>query len=175
MRAMNERTNLSDDPSTIVSLERFSDPRWTLAGLPRAHVRLEALETLWINTGTLCNLTCAGCYIDSSPRNDRLSLIRRDEVRPFLAEAAELRPAVREIGFTGGEPFVNSELIGMIEDALDLGFRVLVLTNAMRPMRREDCHTGSTTCPMDYGQVAASRSALGSWRNGWLPCCSIAC
>ncbi len=42
----------------------------------------------------------------------------------------------REIGFTGGEPFMNPEAIAMIAAALGRGFEVLVLTNAMRPMRR---------------------------------------
>lgn len=117
-------------------IEPFADPDWTASGQPRARAALRRLETLWINTGTLCNLACAGCYIDSSPRNDSLALITRAEVQPLLEEARRLRPEAGEIGFTGGEPFVNPDLLGMIEDALALGFRVLVLTNAMKPMRR---------------------------------------
>ena len=42
----------------------------------------------------------------------------------------------REIGFTGGEPFMNRDAPAMISEALARGFDVLVLTNAMRPMRR---------------------------------------
>jgi hypothetical protein len=42
----------------------------------------------------------------------------------------------REIGFTGGEPFMNPDMIGMLDASLSRGFEVLVLTNAMRPMRR---------------------------------------
>jgi hypothetical protein len=52
---------------------KFRDPRITAKGETRAQVTLTALETLWINTGTLCNITCATCYIESSPRNDALS------------------------------------------------------------------------------------------------------
>lgn len=52
----------------------------------------------------------------------------------YLNEAQALR--VREIGFTGGEPFMNPDMIAMLRSALDRGFEVLVLTNAMRPMRR---------------------------------------
>jgi hypothetical protein len=40
------------------------------------------------------------------------------------------------IGFTGGEPFMNRDMIPMLGSALGRGFEVLVLTNAMRPMRR---------------------------------------
>jgi len=50
---------------------KFQDPDITAKGEPRAYVSLNKLETLWFNTGTLCNLTCVNCYIESSPRNDR--------------------------------------------------------------------------------------------------------
>ena len=33
---------------------------------------LERLETLWFNTGSLCNIECDHCYIESSPTNVRL-------------------------------------------------------------------------------------------------------
>ena len=92
--------------------------------------------TLWFNTGTLCNIECVHCYIESSPRNDRLEYITRAEVAAYLDEIAALDLPTREIGFTGGEPFLNPELAGMMEDALLRGFEVLVLTNAMQPMMR---------------------------------------
>ena len=92
------------------------------------------LDTLWINTGTLCNLACASCYIESSPRNDALVYPTLAEIEPYLDEAAAM--GGREIGFTGGEPFMNRESPAMIAAALARGFEVLVLTNAMRPMRR---------------------------------------
>ena len=92
------------------------------------------LRTLWINTGTLCNLACKTCYIESSPRNDALVYPTLAEVEAYLDEALTL--GTREIGFTGGEPFMNPDMIGMMDAALTRGFEVLVLTNAMRPMRR---------------------------------------
>ena len=52
---------------------KFRDPFTTAKGETRATVALRSLDTLWFNTGTLCNLTCANCYIESSPRNDRLA------------------------------------------------------------------------------------------------------
>jgi sulfatase maturation enzyme AslB (radical SAM superfamily) len=113
---------------------KFRDPFVTAKGEPRARVALGRLETLWINTGTLCNLACASCYIESSPTNDSLVYPTPAEVLPYLDEAAAL--GTREIGFTGGEPFMNRESIAMIAAALERGFEVLVLTNAMRPMRR---------------------------------------
>ncbi|HYJ81335.1 MAG TPA: radical SAM protein [Allosphingosinicella sp.] len=113
---------------------KFRDPRVTAKGEPRARVAFERLDTLWINTGTLCNLACTSCYIESSPTNDSLVYPTLAEMLPYLDEAARL--GAREIGFTGGEPFMNREAPAMIAAALERGFEVLVLTNAMRPMRR---------------------------------------
>ena len=114
--------------------EKFSDPQWTAKGEQRASVPLKALETLWFNTGTLCNLACATCYIESSPTNDALVYIGADDVARFLDEAQGM--GTREIGFTGGEPFMNPQFLPMLEDTLARGFEALVLSNAMKPMRR---------------------------------------
>jgi predicted phosphodiesterase len=116
--------------------EKFRDPATTAGGEKRATVPLAALKTLWFNTGTLCNIACSNCYIESSPRNDRLEYLSRGEMRGYLEEIARDRLPTREIGFTGGEPFMNPEIVGMLEDCLAGGFEVLVLTNAMRPMQR---------------------------------------
>ena len=113
---------------------KFRDPLRTALGDVRAKVPLERLETLWINTGTLCNLACKTCYIESSPTNDALVYMTLAEVDAYLDEAESL--GTREIGFTGGEPFMNPEMVAMMRSALARGFAVLVLTNAMRPMRR---------------------------------------
>jgi hypothetical protein len=113
---------------------KFRDPERTAKGEPRAKVKLERLDTLWINTGTLCNLACPSCYIESSPRNDALVYPTAAEIEPYLDEAEAM--GAREIGFTGGEPFMNPDIVAMLRSALARGFEALVLTNAMRPMRR---------------------------------------
>ena len=115
---------------------KFSDPDVTAKGERRAWVGLAGLRTLWINTGTLCNLACANCYMESSPRNDALAYITGEEVARFLEEARLTRPELEEVGFTGGEPFMNPDLLAMLQDVLAGGWRALVLTNAMRPMQR---------------------------------------
>lgn len=134
MNAVNSPFALSD--AAPIKPEKFAHPLHTADGGERAFVKLEGLETLWFNTGTLCNLECKGCYIESSPRNDALVYITLDEVRGFLDEIAELSLPTREIAFTGGEPFMNPDMIAIIELCLERGFEVLVLSNAMRPMRR---------------------------------------
>ena len=115
---------------------KFSDPRVTAKGEERAHVPLARLETLWLNTGTLCNLACATCYIESSPTNDALVYLSAEHAARFLGEAENM--GTREIGFTGGEPFMNPDMPAMLEDSLARGFEALVLTNAMKPMRRHE-------------------------------------
>lgn len=113
---------------------KFQDPAITLKGERRATVGLTALRTLWFNTGTLCNITCANCYIESSPRNDALVYLSAAEVREYLDEARGL--PLEQVGFTGGEPFMNPDLVPMLDDVLSRGLEALVLTNAMQPMRR---------------------------------------
>lgn len=116
--------------------KKFRHPDVTAKGEKRASVALARLETVWFNTGTVCNLTCTNCYIDSSPTNDALVYLAPAEVAAYLDEIAALGWPVREIGFTGGEPFMNPGIAAMLEDALARGFDVLVLTNAMKPMQR---------------------------------------
>ena len=117
---------------------KFRDPRVTAKNEARASVALRALETLWFNTGTLCNIACATCYIESSPRNDALVYLSAAEVAAYLNEAEAGALPLREIGFTGGEPFMNPALLPMLADVLARPGRLsaLVLTNAMKPMRR---------------------------------------
>ena len=115
---------------------KFRDPATTAKGEARATVALRAMDTLWFNTGTICNLACLGCYIESSPRNDRLAYLTRAEVRTYLDEIAADNLPTGLIGFTGGEPFMNPDTIGMLDDVLSRGLHALVLTNAMAPMRK---------------------------------------
>jgi|SRR5579863_1325043 len=116
---------------------KFRDPLVTAAGEPRAQVALKTLETLWFNTGTLCNLTCANCYIESSPTNDRLAYLSAAEVTRYLDEIEVLGLGTGLIGFTGGEPFMNRDLPAMLEDVLSRGLEAIVLTNAMKPMHHK--------------------------------------
>jgi uncharacterized Fe-S cluster-containing radical SAM superfamily protein len=125
-------------PSTVTPIDtsKFRDPSVTADGAARASVSLKALRTLWINTGTLCNLTCVNCYIESSPTNDRLVYVTTGEVGAYLDEIAANALFTEEIGYTGGEPFMNPDMIDILDLTLSRGFRALVLTNAMRPMAK---------------------------------------
>ena len=127
----------------MANLDKFSDPNVTAKGEARARVALTHPETLWFNTGTLCNIECVNCYIDSSPTNDALVYITADEVKDYLQQLVSRNWPVREIAFTGGEPFMNPEMIDIAECSLAAGYEVLILTNAMLPMMRKRSQTGA--------------------------------
>ncbi|MGH6804864.1 MAG: radical SAM protein [Methyloceanibacter sp.] len=148
------------DAALLAPLAKFSDPEVTAKGEKRARVALKALRTLWINTGSLCNITCRNCYIESSPDNDRLAYITRAEMGAYLDEIGRGSWPVREIGFTGGEPFMNPDIIEMLGDALQRGFSVLVLTNAMQPMLRPRQRDGLTALREAHGSRLVMRVSL---------------
>ena len=145
--------------------KKFSDPDWTATGERRAQVPLDALRTLWINTGSLCNIECRNCYIESSPENDRLAYISRAEVAEFLDEIARDHLPTREIGFTGGEPFMNPDILAMLGDALARGHAVLVLTNAMQPMQRPRMQSGLIALREAHGGRLVIRVSLDHYRK----------
>ena len=113
---------------------KFNNLTLTAEGKARAFIEAKNLKTLWFNTGTLCNLTCKNCYIESSPTNDRLSYLSFDEYLKFMNEAKEEGLNLLEIGFTGGEPFLNKDFPKMLNHSVQQDVEVLVLTNAMKPM-----------------------------------------
>ena len=131
-------------PASASALQpgKFEHPFRTAEGEARARVDLQGVRTLWFNTGTRCNIECPHCYIRSSPSNDALVYLDRVEVEAYLAELRTRGWPTTEIGFTGGEPFMNPHILGMLEASLAAGFDVLVLTNAMQPMMRPRLRTG---------------------------------
>ena len=156
---------LADSSIALQQQRKFTDPDRTAKGEQRALVGLDRLETLWINTGSLCNITCANCYIESSPRNDRLAYITAHEVEAYLDEIAALRLGTSEIGITGGEPFLNREIIAILRSCLQGGFRVLVLTNAMRPMQRPRLKAGLLELKSHYGDQLTIRVSLDHYSS----------
>ena len=90
-------------------------------------VRLEHLDELWFQVaGTLCNLECRHCFISCSPHNDSFGFLDLATVRRLLRES--VRFGVKEYYFTGGEPFLNPDMVAILESALELG-PATVLTN----------------------------------------------
>jgi uncharacterized Fe-S cluster-containing radical SAM superfamily protein len=129
----------------VSQFKKFEDPLITAKGERRAHVGYGGTRTLWFNTGTLCNIQCINCYIESSPKNDRLVYLNLADVTPYLDELEEAGEAGIEIGLTGGEPFMAPEMILILDEVLQRGFHVLMLTNAMKPMMRPRVQEGLRT------------------------------
>lgn len=142
------------------ALAPFTDPTLTAKGEARAHVSLNKLETLWFNTGTLCNIECASCYIESSPKNDRLVYLTEADIASYLDEIEHDGLGTREIGFTGGEPFMNPAMIAILEDTLGRGFDALVLTNAMQPLLRPAVKDGVEKLIAKHGAHLTFRVSL---------------
>ena len=156
---------------------KFRDGAVTARGEPRAQVPLAGLRTLWVNTGTLCNLACTNCYIESTPRNDRLAYIRADELATYLDEIERDRLPTGTVGFTGGEPFMNPDMLPMLEDVLGRGLAALVLTNAMRPMQRHKAallalnarHGGRLTFRVSIDHYSQALHELERGPRSWHP------
>jgi len=150
---------------TVGNQGKFNDPARTAKGEPRATVALRNPQTLWFNTGTLCNIECVNCYIASSPTNDALVYITADEVRDYLDQLEDRAWNVSEIAFTGGEPFMNPQMIEITEASLARGYDVLILTNAMRPMMRKTMQQGLLRLRDAYPGKLTLRISVDHYRD----------
>jgi AdoMet-dependent heme synthase len=94
-------------------------------GVPVApFVRLSAL---WIQlTGTWCNLECTHCLNASGPKEPWLQPLDAAAARRAIADAERL--GVKEIYFTGGEPFLHRQILPLLERSLAVA-PTTVLTN----------------------------------------------
>ncbi len=146
--------------SSTPRISKFSNSYLTADGSQRAFVPLVKPDTLWFNTGTLCNITCKNCYIESSPQNDRLVYISAKEVLFFLNQINSRKWPVETIGLTGGEPFMNFEIIEIMETILSRGYQLIVLTNAMRPMMRSRITTALLKMKKSYSEQIKLRVSL---------------
>lgn len=169
--------NLIINSEALEKDDKFSHPETTAKGEPRARVGLKKLETLWFNTGTLCNLACVNCYIESTPKNNRLVYLSHAEAVSYLDEIRDNQLGTAEIGITGGEPFMNPDILKIMETSLERGFRLLVLTNAMRPMMK--CADGLLKLNETYSDQMTLRVSVDHFKpelheeergpNSWEP------
>ena len=85
------------------------------------------LHALWFQlTGTLCNLACSHCFISCSPTNHSLKFLAPETVYRCLDDAEG--HGVREVYFTGGEPFLHRQIIPILGRSLQVA-ATSVLTN----------------------------------------------
>ena len=116
--------------------KKWEDLYVTSKGEERGKVSFNKLKVLWFNSGTLCNLACENCYIESTPTNDRLVYLSLEDVKKYTDEIKENNWKLDSIGITGGEPFLNPSIIEILKECLSLDIPVLVLTNAHKVIKR---------------------------------------
>ena len=96
---------------------------------PAPFVPLHSLDALWFQVGgTVCNLWCTHCFISCSPKNHAFEFMSRAQVKKYLEESVQY--GVKEYYFTGGEAFMNRDLLGILEDTLQYG-PASVLSNGL--------------------------------------------
>lgn len=121
---------------TTAEAIRTRDSSWheTVEGQPAGYIQSTALKELWFHTGTRCNLGCWFCLEGSGPKAGRIDFISPHEAATYINEALNL--GVEQFSFTGGEPFVNPDMVKILDHALD--YRpCLVLTNGTKPLRKK--------------------------------------
>ncbi len=80
-------------------------------------VRFRWLDALWIQvTGTLCNIACLHCFISCGPKADQVPMMSVEEVERALRDGRGA--GMRQVYFTGGEPFLHPQLQSLTRAAL---------------------------------------------------------
>jgi AdoMet-dependent heme synthase len=145
------------------------------ARLDVPRVPFVALSTLWlVLTGTLCNLRCTHCLNASGPETPWLAALDAAAARRAIAEADAL--GVREIYFTGGEPFLHREILPLLEHSLNVA-ATSVLTNgtvmtdalldALAPLARAARYSLEIRVSLDAPDAASNDRVrgAGTWQR----------
>ncbi len=136
---LTQNTNLSSCTLAPDSKEMFTSPHsdwhkhYTADSQKRGYIEIGSLTDFWIHTGTKCNLHCPSCFEGSSQTSTRIESISFAESQKLILEALDF--GVKTFCFTGGEPFVNTDFIKILDFALDYA-PCLVLTNATAPIEK---------------------------------------
>jgi radical SAM/Cys-rich protein len=84
-------------------------------------LRRERLQTLQLNLGYLCNLSCIHCHVNAGPR--RTELMDRPTMELALAVAGKL--GVGCFDLTGGSPEMNPSFRWLVREARSRGIHVM--------------------------------------------------
>ena len=84
-------------------------------------VKRAPLDTLQVNLGYLCNLSCTHCHVDAGPkRTELMDLATVEIVLEFLCQRQ-----VETLDLTGGSPEMNSNFKYLVGQARALGINVM--------------------------------------------------
>ena len=84
-------------------------------------VNRRKLETLQVNLGYLCNLSCLHCHVNAGPQ--RTELMDRETVDAVLALLD--RADLQTLDLTGGAPELNPHFRYLVREARALGVKVI--------------------------------------------------
>ncbi len=113
----------------LVNFDHFKEDAAAREALPYPFLEFEHLDTLWLQvTGTVCNLACLHCFISCGPKNDSHPVMTKEQIFDALDEAAG--HGVKEVYFTGGEPFMHEEIKEIILKTLEIA-SLNILTNGI--------------------------------------------
>ena len=120
---------------------------------------------LWVYSNFHCNLACSYCVVASSPTARK----RAVGLERFTALVDEgLHEGFRELYVTGGEPFIEPDIVAMLEYASDR-LDTVCLTNAMlfRGRRARDLErlAGRDRLTLQTSLDGASAATHDAWRG----------
>ena len=92
-------------------------------------VRFRWLEALWVQvTGTLCNIACKHCFISCGPKADQVPMMSVAQIERALHDGRDA--GMKQIYYTGGEPFLHPEMRLITRSALALA-PLSIVTNGL--------------------------------------------
>ena len=92
------------------------------------HLKVKTLRELWLHTNNSCNLTCTHCLVESSPVAD--SGLPTKLLLEIINQAVEC--GVERFYFTGGEPFIRSDIFELIQTITqEKKLELVILTNGL--------------------------------------------
>jgi AdoMet-dependent heme synthase len=87
------------------------------------------LDSLWVQvTGTLCNIACRHCFISCGPKATDIPVMSMEQVQRALDEGSAA--GMRQVYFTGGEPFLHPDIEALVHRALEVA-ALTVVTNGL--------------------------------------------
>jgi putative heme d1 biosynthesis radical SAM protein NirJ2 len=121
------------------------------------------------NTTNACNLYCAHCYRDAGAKQDEE--LNTEEGKRLLEQIAEA--GFKIMIFSGGEPFMRSDIIELVAYARSLGLRPVFGTNGtlITPEIARDLKTAGTMGvgvsldSLDVEKHDKLRGQAGSWEG----------
>jgi len=97
----------------------------TIANIDRQLLQFKELQTLQVNLGNRCNLSCAHCHVQAGP--DGQKIMSREVMNDIIVFLQKHEGLIADV--TGGCPELNPEFKFFIDSICEFASRVIVRTN----------------------------------------------